>query len=176
MPQSAKLKHLLTGKSSTSCVAHVAYALGLRTRFPLGRGSFIKSPFPLAFYASPHSRGIIKREARAQARPLCTSRPRYIADRRFCFRLGLQHTCLAPRQLQMRLHVKTVWPSGLRRWLQAPVRKGVGSKPTAVIGSRKAKKAGAAQASENCNCHLCHNVQSSSTCLRGRAALLLLRT
>ena len=26
----------------------------------------------------------------------------------------------------------TVWPSGLRRWLQAPVRKGVGSKPTAV--------------------------------------------
>lgn len=27
---------------------------------------------------------------------------------------------------------KTVWPSGLRRWLQAPVRKGVGSTPTAV--------------------------------------------
>ena len=132
MPQSAKLKHLLTGKSSTSSVAHAAYALGLRTRFPLGRGSFIKSPFPLAFYASPHSRGIIKREARAQARPLCTSRPRYIADRRFCFRLGLQHTCLAPRQLQMRLHVKTVWPSGLRRWLQAPVRKGAGSNPAAV--------------------------------------------
>ena len=26
----------------------------------------------------------------------------------------------------------TVWPSGLRRWLQAPVRKGVGSSPTAV--------------------------------------------
>ena len=31
------------------------------------------------------------------------------------------------------LHVQTVWPSGLRRWLQAPVRKGVGSNPTAVI-------------------------------------------
>ena len=30
----------------------------------------------------------------------------------------------------------TVWPSGLRRWLQAPVRKGVGSKPTAVISER----------------------------------------
>ena len=29
-------------------------------------------------------------------------------------------------------HFKTVWPSGLRRWLQAPVRKGVGSNPTAV--------------------------------------------
>ena len=27
---------------------------------------------------------------------------------------------------------KTVWPNGLRRWLQAPVRKGVGSNPTAV--------------------------------------------
>ena len=27
----------------------------------------------------------------------------------------------------------TVWPSGLRRWLQAPVRKGVGSNPTAVM-------------------------------------------
>ena len=29
--------------------------------------------------------------------------------------------------------IRTVWPSGLRRWLQAPVRKGVGSNPTAVI-------------------------------------------
>ena len=29
--------------------------------------------------------------------------------------------------------LKTVWPSGLRRWLKAPVRKGVGSNPTAVI-------------------------------------------
>ena len=28
---------------------------------------------------------------------------------------------------------RTVWPSGLRRWLKAPVRKGVGSNPTAVI-------------------------------------------
>ena len=27
---------------------------------------------------------------------------------------------------------KTVWPSGRRRWLEAPVRKGVGSNPTAV--------------------------------------------
>ena len=31
------------------------------------------------------------------------------------------------------LQIRTVWPSGLRRWLQAPVRKGVGSNPTAVI-------------------------------------------
>ena len=28
---------------------------------------------------------------------------------------------------------KTVWPSGLRRWLKAPLRKGVGSNPAAVI-------------------------------------------
>ena len=28
---------------------------------------------------------------------------------------------------------RTVWLSGLRRWLQAPVRKGVGSNPTAVM-------------------------------------------
>ena len=27
---------------------------------------------------------------------------------------------------------KTVWPRGLRRWLKAPGRKGVGSNPTAV--------------------------------------------
>ena len=27
---------------------------------------------------------------------------------------------------------RTVWPSGLRRWLKAPFRKGVGSNPTAV--------------------------------------------
>ena len=31
------------------------------------------------------------------------------------------------------LLIRTVWPSGLRRWLKAPVRKGVGSNPTAVI-------------------------------------------
>ena len=30
------------------------------------------------------------------------------------------------------LQIRTVWPSGLRRWLQAPVRKGVGLNPTAV--------------------------------------------
>ena len=30
------------------------------------------------------------------------------------------------------LTIKTVWPSGLRRWLKAPFRKGVDSNPTAV--------------------------------------------
>ena len=33
--------------------------------------------------------------------------------------------------------IRTVWPSGLRRWLKAPVRKGVGSNPTAVICTMK---------------------------------------
>ena len=28
---------------------------------------------------------------------------------------------------------RTLWPSGLRRWLKAPFRKGVGSNPTGVI-------------------------------------------
>ena len=32
----------------------------------------------------------------------------------------------------IRDRAKTVWPSGLRRWLKAPVRKGVGSNPAAV--------------------------------------------
>ena len=31
-------------------------------------------------------------------------------------------------------HTMTVWPSGLRRWLKVPFRKGVGSNPTAVSG------------------------------------------
>ena len=31
----------------------------------------------------------------------------------------------------------TVWPSGLRRWLKAPFRKGVGSNPTAVIPTQQ---------------------------------------
>ena len=39
----------------------------------------------------------------------------------------------ANRTLVFACTIKTVWPSGLRRWLQAPVRKGVGSNPTAVI-------------------------------------------
>ena len=37
---------------------------------------------------------------------------------------------LTSRRLNM-----TVWPSGLRRWLKAPFRKGVGSNPTAVTVS-----------------------------------------
>ena len=39
--------------------------------------------------------------------------------------------------------LKTVWPSGLRRWLQAPVRKGVGSNPTAVTHALQSVLSGA---------------------------------
>ena len=35
---------------------------------------------------------------------------------------------------------KTVWPSGLRRWLKAPVRKGVGSNPTAVTAAMERER------------------------------------
>ena len=38
-------------------------------------------------------------------------------------------------ELTRTLQALTVWPSGLRRWLKAPVRKGVGSNPTAVTFS-----------------------------------------
>ena len=35
------------------------------------------------------------------------------------------------------ISVGTVWPSGLRHWLKAPFRKGVGSNPTAVNYTKK---------------------------------------
>ena len=34
---------------------------------------------------------------------------------------------------------RTVWPSGLRRWLKAPVRKGAGSNPTAVTMPKRGR-------------------------------------
>ena len=43
--------------------------------------------------------------------------------------------CMASMTLLFSRPTSTVWPSGLRRWLQAPVRKGVGSNPTAVISA-----------------------------------------
>ena len=47
-----------------------------------------------------------------------------------CQRLPQASVCL---RCGHALSGETVWPSGLRRWLQAPVRKGVGSNPTAII-------------------------------------------
>ena len=37
------------------------------------------------------------------------------------------------KEPEPRLPASTVWPIGLRRWLKAPLRKGAGSNPTAVI-------------------------------------------
>ena len=48
-----------------------------------------------------------------------------------------------PESQMYRMHQRrfskqpTGWPSGLRRWLKAPVRKGVGSNPTAVTSFHK---------------------------------------
>jgi hypothetical protein len=53
----------------------------------------------------------------------------------------LRQRGLGRRAVQLHLslpNATTVWPSGLRRWLKAPVRKGVGSNPTAVIFQRGA--------------------------------------
>ena len=54
-------------------------------------------------------------------------------------RAEMQRMRLEQRATQMSLVLAgrprrnmTVWPSGLRRWLKAPFRKGVGSNPTAV--------------------------------------------
>ena len=46
-------------------------------------------------------------------------------------RLNAQFIVIGTQRLESTT-AKTVWPSGLRRWLQAPVRKGVGSNSTAV--------------------------------------------
>ena len=56
-----------------------------------------------------------------------------------CALLGLQEAhnadCVNTMAARFASCSRTVWPSGLRRWLQAPVRKGVGSHPTAVTFS-----------------------------------------
>ena len=55
--------------------------------------------------------------------PLSTRGGAWLRDNAVCAYLTLQKPCT---------ETQTVWPSGLRRWLQAPVRKGVGSNPTAA--------------------------------------------
>ena len=78
------------------------------------------------------------------------ARERMLADKvapfsaRTCLARRCRHAYRAPTAVrrhachrgcwQLAIRVMTVWPSGLRRWLQAPVRKGVGSNPTAVNG------------------------------------------
>ena len=55
------------------------------------------------------------------------SRPgAHISRRCRCAQCPRSGTC------KLGLMSRTVWPSGLRRWLKAPFRKGVGSNPTAV--------------------------------------------
>ena len=81
-----------------------------------------------------HGSFILRAGAQTQAQrsldltqnPICHSHVRVRARRAIRY--------FATRSIQIsKSAVMTVWPSGLRRWLQAPVRKGVGSNPTAVI-------------------------------------------
>ena len=65
----------------------------------------------------------------------------------------------------------TVWPSGLRRWLQAPVRKGMGSNPTAVSSLQQSCVA-AAPATE-LNQHFCPNAHSKTLRAQGAVGRLL---
>lgn len=51
------------------------------------------------------------------------------------YRAACKHSSLC-----MAWERKTVWPSGLRRWLKAPVRKGVGSNPTAVTAAMERER------------------------------------
>ena len=64
----------------------------------------------------------------------------------------------------------TVWPSGLRRWLQAPVRKGVGSNPTAVSACQRSCVA-MYPTTKLLPC-VCQNV-AHATCLQDTLAHLL---
>ncbi len=48
----------------------------------------------------------------------------------YCLECSL---CIYPPASLLDLAVEKVWPSGPRRWLKAPFRKGLGSNPTAVI-------------------------------------------
>ena len=59
----------------------------------------------------------------------------------------------------------TVWPSGLRRWLQAPVRKGVGSNPTAVssLQQRCAAVSPTTKLNQHFGQNVAHVVLSTST-------------
>ena len=53
----------------------------------------------------------------------------------------------------------TLWPSGLRRWLKAPFRKGVGSNPTGVIFATRLSSS-----SSQLDLHICR----SEICLRSQ--------
>ena len=74
--------------------------------------SFVQSTFALG--APPYAAPSGPWGARTTSSPRALEASAWVSDRRL-------------------LSYKTVWPSGLRRWLQAPVRKGVGSNPTAVM-------------------------------------------
>ena len=66
--------------------------------------------------STPHTYGPVQRVASLQALPQKQDTLKFFVG----------------SEIWLASSTRTVWPSGLRRWLQAPVRKGVGSNPTAV--------------------------------------------
>ena len=101
------------------------YTLGLlRLRKPfLGHQALPAAP--LAITSSPPLPTVPRLARAAAATPLFDRKPDHAEKRP-----PPSPPSRPPAPLDLYL---TVWPSGLRRWLQAPVRKGVGSNPTAVI-------------------------------------------
>ena len=68
--------------------------------------------------------------------PLLLGQAGAVGSKPFPCRTGLTSLFLILAKLHLKspweknaLAFKTVWPSGLRRWLKAPFRKGVGSNP-----------------------------------------------
>ena len=62
-----------------------------------------------------------------------------------CNAMAYLKICLFAAYIKQNAFVKTVWPSGLRHWLKAPVRKDVGSNPTAVTWKSHARLLGQTQ-------------------------------
>ena len=90
-------------------------------------------------------------KAPISARRLFTQRVLYLAKESAQHQKQMQSQATVVRRWKQRIHMlqaveirsesiqfaPTVWPSGLRRWLKAPLRKGVGSNPAAVTFSGK---------------------------------------
>ena len=124
-PTAVMWLHRACARPECVCARHgphalLACAVGVwagRTRRWCARGCWAwREPTPAGW--APHTVG-----GRRAWLPRCVAHPTRPAPQNTWFLVG--PTCLNHS-------TKTVWPSGLRRWLKAPFRKGVGSNPTAV--------------------------------------------
>ena len=111
-------------------------ALGmLKTLWPSGLRRWLKAPFrkgvgsnPTAVTALYQQRPELKQEANGRLGPRWLQTVLYNTADAKMLGAKAKHNCLSTGPSPFR----TVWPSGLRRWLKAPFRKGMGSNPTAV--------------------------------------------